>query len=58
MIIFDFFLIYEKILNKNFNFKECGPFDENASVIQIQDHSFDVLIFNLGIVKRIYCDVN
>ena len=38
--------------------KECGPFEEIGSVIQINDHSFDVLIVNLGIVKRVYCDVN
>jgi hypothetical protein len=38
--------------------KECGPFEESAVVIQIKDHSFDVLIVNLGISKRIYCDVS
>lgn len=37
---------------------ECGPFEEIGCVIQIKDHSFDVLIVNLGISKRIYCDVN
>jgi DIS3-like exonuclease 2 len=42
---------------KFFIFKECGPFDEKATVIQINDRSFDVLIVNLGIPKRIYCDV-
>lgn len=35
---------------------ECGPLEEIACVIQIKDHSFDVLIINLGISKRIYCD--
>lgn len=30
--------------------------EEIANVIQIKDHSFDVLIFNLGISNRIYCD--
>lgn len=37
---------------------ECGPIEEYAFVIMIKDHSFDVLINNLGIVKRIYCDVS
>ncbi|RNA34144.1 DIS3-like exonuclease 2 isoform X1 [Brachionus plicatilis] len=35
---------------------ECGPLEEVACVIQIKDHSFDVLIVDLGISKRIYCD--
>ena len=35
---------------------ECGPLEEIACVTQIKDHSFDVLIVNLGISKRIYCD--
>jgi DIS3-like exonuclease 2 len=37
---------------------ECGPLEEHAFVTMIQDHSFDVLINNLGVIKRIYCDVS
>ena len=37
--------------------KECGPLEEPGCVIAIRDHSFDVLLFNLGISKRVYCDV-
>jgi DIS3-like exonuclease 2 len=37
---------------------ECGKLEESASVVQIKDHSFDVLIMNYGLVKRIYCEVN
>lgn len=35
---------------------ETGPFEEIACVTQIRDHSFDVLLLELGITKRIYCD--
>jgi DIS3-like exonuclease 2 len=35
---------------------ECGPIEEVGCVIQIRDRSFDVLIVNLGISKRVYCD--
>ena len=37
---------------------EVGLLEEHASVTSIKDHSFDVLVNNLGIVRRIYCDVN
>jgi DIS3-like exonuclease 2 len=37
---------------------ECGPLEEHVFVVMIKDHSFDVLINNLGVVKRIYCDVS
>jgi DIS3-like exonuclease 2 len=44
------------IVNYYFCFKECGPLEEIGQVIQIKDHSFDVLLVNLGIARRIYCD--
>ena len=37
---------------------ECGPLEEEAKVIQIKDHSFDVLLVNLGVARRVYCDVS
>lgn len=36
--------------------KECGPLTEKAMVMSVLDHSFDVLILNLGQVKRVYCN--
>ncbi len=60
VIVFFLNFLFQKIVLNNLFFilKECGPFEEIGSVIQINDHSFDVLIVNLGIVKRVYCDVN
>ncbi len=37
---------------------ECGPLDQEGYVILIKDHSFDVLVSSLGVVKRVYCDVS
>lgn len=37
-------------------YKECGPLEEEATVIGILNHSFDVLLVSLGITKRIYTD--
>ncbi|XP_067140544.1 probable exosome complex exonuclease RRP44 isoform X2 [Centruroides vittatus] len=36
--------------------KECGPLEEKAMVMGVMDHSFDVLILRMGVVKRVYCD--
>ncbi|XP_030837613.1 DIS3-like exonuclease 2 [Strongylocentrotus purpuratus] len=36
--------------------KECGPLVEKAIVMAVLDRSFDVLIINLGQVKRVYCN--
>ncbi|XP_071480286.1 DIS3-like exonuclease 2 [Diadema antillarum] len=36
--------------------KECGPLVEKAMVMGVLDRSFDVLILNLGQVKRVYCN--
>ena len=44
------------MLNKK-KTQECGPLEEVGVVTQIRDHSFDVLLVNLAISKRIYCDV-
>ena len=37
---------------------ECGPIDQEGYVVAIKDHSFDVLVYSLGVVKRVYCDVS
>ncbi|XP_063965858.1 DIS3-like exonuclease 2 [Lytechinus pictus] len=36
--------------------KQCGPLVEKAMVMSVLDRSFDVLIINLGQVKRVYCN--
>ncbi|XP_014671211.1 PREDICTED: DIS3-like exonuclease 2 [Priapulus caudatus] len=36
--------------------KECEPLEEEGMVIGVLDHSFDVLILKLGVVKRVYCE--
>jgi len=36
--------------------QERGPFEQDACVIQVNDHSFDVFIVNVGIKRRIYLD--
>lgn len=38
--------------------KNIGQLEEKAIVIGIKDHSFDVFIDKLGVVKRVYCDVS
>ena len=35
---------------------ECGPIPQPATVIQVMDHSMDVLILEMGVVKRVYVD--
>ena len=35
---------------------ECGPITQPATVIQVMDHSMDVLILEMGVVKRVYVD--
>ena len=37
--------------------KESGPIFETACVIIINDASFDVLLANLGQMRRVYIDV-
>ena len=35
---------------------ECGPLSQPGVVIQVMDHSLDVLILQMGVVKRVYVD--
>ena len=35
---------------------ECGPISQPATVIQVMDHSMDVLILEMGVIKRVYVD--
>jgi len=35
---------------------ECGPLSQAGAVIQVMDHSLDVLILDMGVVKRVYVD--
>uniref|UniRef100_A0A1A7XSY2 DIS3-like exonuclease 2 n=2 Tax=Iconisemion striatum TaxID=60296 RepID=A0A1A7XSY2_9TELE len=35
--------------------KECGPLDSKAMVMGVLDKSFDVLVLQFGVQKRIYC---
>ncbi|CAJ1071658.1 DIS3-like exonuclease 2 isoform X1 [Xyrichtys novacula] len=35
--------------------KECGPLDSQAMVMGVLDQSFDVLVLQYGVQKRIYC---
>ena len=40
---------------------ECGPLTQPAVVTGVKDHSVDVLVLELGVVKRVYvdrCDVS
>ncbi|XP_026992572.2 DIS3-like exonuclease 2 [Tachysurus fulvidraco] len=37
--------------------RECGPLDSQAMVMGILDKSFDVLVLQYGVQKRIYCNV-
>lgn len=36
--------------------KQCGPVEERGLVMNVLDHSFDVLLVQYGTVKRVYCD--
>ncbi|KAI5607644.1 DIS3-like exonuclease 2 [Silurus asotus] len=36
--------------------RECGPLDSKAMVMGMLDKSFDVLVLNYGVQKRIYCN--
>lgn len=36
--------------------RQCGPMEEQAMVMSVMDHSFDVLVLRIGLVKRVYCD--
>ncbi|XP_022090371.1 DIS3-like exonuclease 2 [Acanthaster planci] len=36
--------------------RECGPLEEDAMVMQVMDRAFDVLVINLGVTKRVYCN--
>jgi len=35
---------------------ECGPLSQPGAVVQVMDHSLDVLILEMGVVKRVYID--
>ena len=37
--------------------QECGPLTENGMVMNVLDHSFDVLVLKLGVMKRVYVEV-
>merc|ERR1719309_1289851 len=34
--------------------KECGPYTSDAIVSAVMDHSFDVLVRDFGVIKRVY----
>jgi len=34
--------------------KECGPVDVTGAVVNVLDSSFDVLIMEMAIIKRVY----
>eukprot|EP00731_Ephydatia_muelleri_P024265 Em0016g536a len=36
--------------------RECGPLKMKGMVQQILDKSFDVLVLDFGVIKRVYCD--
>ena len=38
--------------------QECGPLEERGMVMAVLNKSFDVLVLNLGVVKRVYCEVS
>ena len=38
--------------------QESGPLCERAMVMNVLDHSFDVMIMKLGVIKRVYCNVS
>jgi len=35
---------------------ECGPLQQPGAVVQVMDHSLDVLIIEMGVIKRVYVD--
>lgn len=37
--------------------QKCGPVCGKGMVVQVLDKSFDVLMKELGVIKRVYCDV-
>ena len=37
--------------------QESGPLCERGMVLNVLDHSFDVMIVKLGVIKRVYCEV-
>ena len=37
--------------------QECGPLSESGIVTQVLDKSFDVLVEQYGVIKRVYCEV-
>lgn len=41
-----------------FYLQEAGPLEEMGMVMAVLDKSFDVYVLNLGVVKRVYCDVS
>ena len=35
--------------------RECGPLEQDGMVVSVMDQSFDVLLPEIGMVKRVYC---
>lgn len=38
--------------------QQCGPIEERGIVVNVLDHSFDVLVLKFGVVKRVYVNVS
>ena len=38
--------------------QESGPLYERGMVMNVLDHSLDVMIIKLGVIKRVYCEVS
>ncbi|XP_033642350.1 DIS3-like exonuclease 2 [Asterias rubens] len=36
--------------------RECGPLKQDAMVMHVLDRAIDVLVMELGVVKRVYCN--
>lgn len=42
---------------RSFFLKECGPISQSGIVISVLDKAIDVLLVELGVIKRVYCEV-
>ena len=38
--------------------QECGPLLGKGMVMQVLNKSFDVLVKDQGVIKRVYCEVS
>ena len=47
-----------QLTHVTFYLQEAGPLEEMGMVMAVLDKSFDVYVLNLGVVKRVYCDVS